>query len=147
MSDWGAAIFGTPLSELVDRRLCNPELPHRRVPLRDFDMKILFAMLCFASFACAAQDFVDVPYTVFGPEHTSQLTVESNVPDIAKLEAKAVDILRTKSGLTLAEARAKVRIDGKTDVARCLEYVIMDALQKITQAEVVGITVANQHPQ
>jgi hypothetical protein len=89
----------------------------------------------------------DAPHPAFGPTQTSILTVDAEVPDIPKLEAKAIDILRTKYGLTLAEAREKVRIDGKTDVARCLEYVVINALNGITQATVVGISIQQEHPQ
>jgi|GEM_PF-6508002 len=101
------------------------------------------ATLTILSAVVASQE----EHPAFGTQHTSTLVVESQVSDIVKLEAKAVDVLRAKYGLTLDEARAKVRVDGKTDVARCLEYVIINALAGIAQAEVVASVVGNQHPE
>lgn len=94
---------------------------------------------------CAMAQEPDHP--AFAPHQSSTLAVESEVADIPKLEAKAVDVLRAKYGLTLEEARAQVRIDGKTDVARCLEYVIINAMAGIAQARVVASVVGNQHPE
>ena len=74
---------------------------------------------CAAPLMSVAQD-APVEHPAFGPRHISQLSLEIEVADIAKLEAKAVDILRTKYGKTLDEARAMVRVDWKTDVARCI---------------------------
>lgn len=98
-------------------------------------------------------------HPAFGTHHVSQLTVTSDVPDVPKLEAKAIEILRrvgtvTGETMTLAEARSKVRIDaagnpnpgGRTDVARCIEIVITDRLRGIVQARVTGVRVANEHP-
>lgn len=107
---------------------------------------VLLGLAMFAATVASAQD-----HPAFGTHHVSQLIVTSDVPDVPKLEAKAVEILRrvgtvTGETMTLAEARAKVRIDGKTDVARCLEIVIIDRLRGIAQARVVGTTVANEHP-
>jgi hypothetical protein len=101
----------------------------------------LFWLLLIAGTALAQDD-----HPAFGPTHHTAITADAEVADIPKLEAKAIDILRTKYGLTLAEARDKVRIDGRTDVARCLEFVYINALQGIAQAKVVATAIANQHP-
>ena len=98
-------------------------------------------------------------HPAFGAKQTSVLTVETDTADIPKLEAKAIEILRrvgtvTGETMTLAEARAKVRVDangnpdskGRTDVARCVEIVVTDRLRGIVQTRVEGVTVANQHP-
>jgi len=100
-----------------------------------------------ASIAVGQEAPIEPEHPAFGQRHTSTLVVESQVADIPKLEAKAVEVLRAKYGLTLDEARAKVRVDGKTDVARCLEHVIINALAGIAQAEVVASVVGNQHPE
>jgi|SRR5688572_14223152 len=99
-------------------------------------------------------------HPAFGPKQTSALTVETDTVDIPKLEAKAIEILRrvgtvTGETMTLAEARAKVRLDangnpdakGRTDVARCVEIVVTDRLLGIAQTRVVGVRVENQHPE
>ncbi len=101
--------------------------------------------LCLFGLALAAysQD-----HQAFGAHQEIVVTVTAEVPDIAKLEAKAVDILRKwDPALTLTAARAKVRVDGKTDVARCMEYVVINALGSITQAKVSGIRQEVQHPE
>lgn len=88
-----------------------------------------------------------VEHPAFGPTHTSLLTVQSVVPDIPKLEQRVVDILRAQDpALTSAQARAKLRIDGKTDVALCLELLIIYQVGLPVQFEAVTITVANEHP-
>lgn len=101
------------------------------------------AILTLACSIAAAQD-----HPAFGQHQVSQLTVEADVPDIPKLEFKVVALLRADDpSLTLAAARARVRIDGKTDVARCMELLIIHTLRGITQAFVVGTVVATQHPE
>lgn len=116
---------------------------------------IALAMLMWARDA-NSQETVPEPavaeHPAFGARHVSHLTVRSNVADIPKLEAKAVEILRrpgtvTGERMTLPEARAVVRVDGKTDVARCLEIVITDRLRGIVQADVSGVRLANEHPE
>lgn len=87
-------------------------------------------------------------HPAYGPHHISTLTVESYVPDVPKLEQRVVDILRAADPtLTLADARAKLRINGKTDVARCLELLIIYAVDAPVQFEAMSTTVANEHPQ
>lgn len=108
-------------------------------------MTIFLASFCGNLAATYAQEPSE-EHPAFGAIHTTELKVESTVVDIPKLEAKAVDILRTKYGLTLAEARDKVRIDGKTDVARCLEYLYINAVTSVVQARVEVTVVAEQHP-
>lgn len=109
-------------------------------------LTVVAALLIILAVISAKALAQEPEHPAFGARHISTLVVESDVADVVKLEAKAVDVLRTKYGLTLDEARAKVRIDGKTDVARCLEHVIINALAGIAQAEVVGSVVGNQHP-
>ncbi len=100
---------------------------------------ILLSMLVHSA---ASED-----HPAFGSRHTSTLIVETEVDDIPKLEAKAIDVLRTKHGLTLEEARSRVRIDGRTDVARCIEVVTINAVQSVAQYRAVNVTVGNQHPE
>lgn len=76
------------------------------------------------------------------------ITVEPYVPDVPKLEQRLVDILRAADPtLTLAAAREKLRIDGKTDVARCLELLMIYVIDQPVQFDAVSITVASQHPE
>lgn len=101
--------------------------------------------------AASAQDAPPPPppdyHPAYGPHHISTLTVESYVPDVPKLEQRVVDILRAADPtLTLADARAKLRINGKTDVARCLELLIIYAVDAPVQFEALSTTVANEHP-
>lgn len=81
---------------------------------------------------------------------TSVVTVEYEVPDVPKLEAKAVEILRrvgtvTGETMTLVEARAITRPGGVVDVARCWEIVSMDRLRGMAQAKVIAVTVTGSH--
>lgn len=119
-------------------------MQHRHRANIEIAIAIVLALLV-ASVAIRQALGEDV-HPAFGSHHTSNLSLDSEVPDIQKLEAKAVEVLRAKYGLTLSEARAKVRIDGKTDVARCLEFVIINALAGITQANVTASVVAEAHP-
>lgn len=108
-------------------------------------MGIIIAASMFALFAASvpAQE-----HPAFGAHQVIQLTITADVPDIPKLEARAVDILRRwDPSLTLAGARAKVRVDGKTDVARCLEYITVYQLQQVSQARITGIRQEAQHPE
>lgn len=97
----------------------------------------------------------EAPHPAFGPVHTSQLTVESEIEDTPagrkRLEDKAIAILRvtgtvTGERMTLAEARAVTRVDGQVNVARCKEIVITNALRSIAQMRVTGVRVGNGHP-
>lgn len=111
-----------------------------RRPITKLALVATMTMLTAASYS-------QEEHPAFAAHQSSTLAVESEVADVPKLEAKAVDVLRTKYGLTLEEARAKLRVEGKTDVARCLEYVIINALAGIAQARVVASVVGNQHPE
>lgn len=86
-------------------------------------------------------------HPAFGARHTTTLILEVEVADVAKLEAKAIDILRTKYGKTLTEARELLRVDGKLDVARCIEWVTLNAVTSVVQYQATNVTVANEHPQ
>jgi hypothetical protein len=110
-----------------------------------------------SAFGAAAQEQPDHP--AFVSTQTLHLTVQAEVDDIPKLEAKAIAILRqvgtvTGETMTLEQARAKVRVDaqgnpdpkGRTDVARCLEYVIPNWLKGIAQASVVASRIEAPHP-
>src|SRR5688572_19446629 len=97
----------------------------------------LLGMIAGAKVASAEE------HPAFGSKHTSTLILEIEVTDIPKLEAKAIEILRTKHGQTLEEARAAVRIDGKTDVARCIEFVTINAVQSIAQYTATNVAVGN----
>lgn len=88
----------------------------------------------------------DDPQAAFDAHGFAFFAMEYDTPDIPKLEAKAVAVLRTKRGLTLAEARAEVRVDGRTDVARCWEIVVRNALAGIVQGQISATAMAHQHP-
>jgi hypothetical protein len=87
-------------------------------------------------------------HPAFGTVHRTYMSVEAEVADIGKLETRAIDILvkPDHGGLTRDEARSKLRVDGKTDVARCLEVIYAYQLRIITQARVTASAIANQHP-
>lgn len=102
---------------------------------------------------CAGKAYgQEVEHPAFGARHVTQLSVTSDVPDIAKLEGRAIDILRkpgtvTGEVMTLEEARAVVRIDGKTDVARCPEVIYAYQLRIVTQAVIDVARISNEHPE
>ena len=115
-------------------------------------IEITIAVVLIACVAIAALLNVAVGQTpdhpAYGNHQVIQLTVTADVPDIPKAETKAVEILRKwDPSLTLAAARAKVRVDGRTDVARCLEYIYINHLDAITQADVTGIRQEVAHPE
>lgn len=131
-----------------------------RLSLRNWQVAAVALILLLIGMLMAPASAQEPDHPAFGTQHTSTLIVTSEVTDIPKLETKAIDVLRqvgtvTGETMTLEEARAKVRIDasgnpdpkGRTDVARCLEIVISNWLKGIAQANVVGSTVANQHPE
>lgn len=117
---------------------------------------ILTALLCDlclrAAFAQDApvEDPAPAENPAFALKQRTYLSVESFIPDggIPKLETRAIDILvkPDHGGLTRDEARAQLRIDARTDVARCLEVIFQYQLEIVTQAKVVATAIANQHP-
>lgn len=102
-------------------------------------------ILCLVHRALA-QD-LPADHSAFSAHGVSSFSLEYDTLDIAKLEAKAVAVLREKSGLTLAEARGQVRVDGRTDVARCIEIIVPNHLKSITQATVIATVIGHQHPE
>lgn len=100
-------------------------------------------------------------HPAFGLEHSFVMRVEAIVPvpenatpaqiaaAIKRVEARAVAILRRadSGGLSLEEARAKVRVDGRTDVRRCLEVIFVYQLRSVTQARVTRHQQAASHPE
>lgn len=112
-----------------------------------------------ATFVCASVAAIAVAqepeHPAFGSSHVSTLEVESDIDDTPaarkRLEDKAIAILRepgtvTGEKMTLAEARAITRIDGRVNVARCKEIVITKALRVIVQMRVTGVRVGNPNP-
>lgn len=80
-------------------------------------------LVCLSWLACTQLSAAELD-TVQMP--TANIHME--VTDVKKVEAKAIAIVRNKDGLTLAEAQALFRVNGKTNVARCVEYIIRDAV-------------------
>lgn len=114
-------------------------------------------------------------HPAFGRQQFSRLTVEAEVwpadataeqiaAAVKKLEAAAVTAIRRNSKplvdgkkFTVAEAQALLRVQVgtdaagkpiyKTDVQRCLEWIIPDVLAtKITSAKVTGTSIEAEHP-
>jgi hypothetical protein len=89
-------------------------------------------------------------HPAFALKQRTYISVESDIPEggISKLEARAIDILvkPDHGGLTRDVARAQLRVDGRTDVARCLEVIFQYQLVTVTQAKVVASAIANPHP-
>jgi hypothetical protein len=100
-------------------------------------------------------------HPAFGLQHRYKMDVEADlqVPEnatpkqiaaaIKKVETRAVAILKRpdSGGLTLEEALAKLRIDGKTDVRRCLEVIFEYQLRSVKQARVIAHQQAAEHPE
>jgi hypothetical protein len=81
----------------------------------------------------------------FQPHQFAEFRVEYTAPDIAKLEERAIAIMRENApGMTSAQARAFLRVDGKTHVGRCYNVLAFHALGKITQVESVVTQIENQ---
>lgn len=101
-----------------------------------------------------AQTTAPVPGAgAFSSEGSAEYSIHYTVSDVPKLEAKAIAILRappdaggTGTPLTLAEAQARVRVGGRTDVARCIEFVVFDRMKGIVQAHIDAQTIHQEHP-
>lgn len=73
-------------------------------------------------FALVQSPLIRYEVRVIDPNNVGEVKVRANV------EARAVTILRN-DGLTLEEARAKVRVNGVTDIARCTEVILSYAMR------------------
>jgi hypothetical protein len=95
---------------------------------------------------CIAQEIDPDPIPITVPAYQatagSSIAAQFGVIDINKLEQAAIQVVVFSSNLTAVEALARVRdSDGKTDVAACIDILIVDAINKIQAVEVEGITV------
>ena len=108
----------------------------------------MFVLGVLTGIACAQESdpFDDLP--VFSSHQEADYHIVSDTPDIAKLDARCVDIVRAQlPGITLAQARAKVRVKGKTDVRACVNVLIQHALRGIKQAQMRVVSSSNQDEQ
>lgn len=119
----------------------------------------VLGMLLGASLALA--DEVPADHTAFGLTHQIKTTLDVTVPvpenatekqvaaAIKKVEDRAIAILRRpdSGGLTLQEAQAKVRVNGRTDVRRCIEIILDYQMRTITQVRVTGHRQEAEHPE
>lgn len=90
-------------------------------------------------------------YETHGAYQSGTITYEFDVPHtddaslaayIKKLESAAVSVVRKRSKLSLADARAFLRkSDGTTNISLCFDYLAIDALEKLKVVKVVGGTV------
>lgn len=71
-----------------------------------------------------------------------------NVIDINATVAAAELILTTKYGLTAEEAHEKILSGGEIDLARCIEYIMHNALNSILtpSLEVTEVIIEQSHP-
>jgi hypothetical protein len=89
--------------------------------------------------------------TPFDAEQKAEFTIFLSVPDVKKLEAKAISVLKKNSKFTLAQAQHEVRKygeDGKsyrTLVSRCLQVVSDDSLRKVAVLGVQKIWIGNSN--
>lgn len=100
----------------------------------------LFGVLSAVSLQ--AQDLPSTPAPSIPLEYLTtqrlEITIQSEVPSVPKLKAKAISILRTRFGLSLAEAQEKLTLNGMTNVSLCNEYLIIDALAKVSQVKITA---------
>lgn len=86
---------------------------------------------------------VESPYDT---EQTTRIVVHITDIDPKKVESAAASLLRKKTpGLSLAEAKAQLRVNGKLDIARCLEEIYPAQLGKVSVGKVDASVVANFH--
>lgn len=102
----------------------------------------LFLAATLLAWAIEARGQEDIPHPAIS---ITSVQFESGVPDVAKLESRAVAILR-KRGKTLAEARALVRIDGQASPELCRAVIVDYALRSITQLQVTNVRVMQEMP-
>lgn len=112
---------------------------------------LLLAGIIFCSVSYTAEVILD-PEPVTGPTQPnfqatvgSVMSLQAEIPDVKKLRAKAAALLKAQK-LSVAEIAEKLDVDGKPDLQRCIDYIVIDALGKITQAKITGISIAAQHP-
>lgn len=90
-----------------------------------------------------------IGYAAAADEYVSRVTVTTDAVNLAKVEAKAIEILRrvgtvTGEAMTLAQARAYIKPEGVLNVRLCLDLIVIDRLRGIAQARVVGTRVEYQ---
>ncbi len=149
-----------PLTFFPTQLRANMTHPKRTSIEAAFCAAIAILLLVMLVMDARAQESAPAEHPAFGLEHTYQMVVTANIPlpenatdkqraaAIKKAEDRAVTILRRpdSGGLTIEEARAKVRIDGKTDVRRCFEIIFEYQLRIVTQARVTAHQQAAEHP-
>lgn len=112
-----------------------------------FESFFLIAAVAFLLSSLAlAQD-----HPAFAERQAPKFDLRVQVTDAERARDRAVQILTTKHGLTEAEALAKITSEGKVDLARCVEYIMLDALATLSpqQTESLALTdivIRLEHP-
>lgn len=111
-----------------------------------FVLAVFFCVLA-VSLSVGAEELA---HPAFAAEQRPRVVIESKFIDPAAALALAESILTTKHGLTAQEARAKLTTNGQLDLARVLEYVLLDQLPGAALTgilDVTSVTVELQHPE
>lgn len=113
-------------------------------------MAVLSLTLCTsAALSIAEETFVTEPVwlpSATEPQQTLRMVLVADVPDIKKLETRAIAVVRKKYGYSLARAREVLRVDGKTNVQLCMQELTLDAISKITQLNSIAVTIGLRLP-
>lgn len=110
-----------------------------RIPIM---LLALFWTLLIVGTAIGQDDAAPVPAN--HPRYRTYISVESEVPDAAKLETRAIDILQAE-GMTRADARAFLRAEGDS-VRRSLAVIYPHQLRQVSQAIVTASVTATPDP-
>lgn len=108
--------------------------------------KFAFLAILAATTAYAAD------HPAFDTHQSPRFAMEVKVVDQAAAASLAESILVTKGGLTPEEASAKIRVNGQIDLARCVEFILLDSLAGIPSTltaslDVTNVTIELQHPE
>ena len=71
-------------------------------------------------------------------QSTLDVNYEVTAKQMAGLKKKAIAVLMKRDGLTADQANALVAPDGVLNVQICMEYIVLDKLDSITQAKVIA---------
>ncbi len=118
-----------------------------------YALAVLALMLFMVAKATAQDEPLPAPtHPAFGDIQEPHLSMSVRVVDPQKAAADAEFILSTKYGLTLEEAHEKILTNGEIDLARCVEYILHDALNTIpptltSSLDVTVVTIALRHPE
>lgn len=89
---------------------------------------------CIASMAQEPEPQPDPPPYVapaYLDHQEPDFTMKVNITDINATVARAESILVEKHGLTAEEAHQKILTNGQVDLARCVEFILLDTLGSI----------------